>query len=135
MDGLRPSRRARTSSPDLPRELDHALELALLVVLADEVADHVRAEAALRAYREALERDVLRSFFHLPRQLVEGFQFGNFGTYDSEHHDLVLWHEAQRREASGARRVVFQEEAAVRQLVEEALRDRVVAALAVPHAA
>ena len=44
------------SAPDLPRGLDHALELALLVVRADQVADHVGGEAALRADGELLER-------------------------------------------------------------------------------
>ena len=39
--------------------LDHALELALLVVLAHQVARHVGAEAALRANGELLEGQIL----------------------------------------------------------------------------
>jgi hypothetical protein len=46
------------SGPDLPRRLDHQFEFALLVVFADQVADDVRAKAALRAECQLLERQV-----------------------------------------------------------------------------
>src|SRR5687767_14072837 len=133
---LPPSRRCRTSSPPyLPGYLDHALELALLVVLADQVADRVGAEAALRAEGELLERQILCRLVDSLPQEIRAFQFRHLGAHQSQHHDLSLGHEAQRREAAGARAVVLEEKTLVRQLVEQSLRDRVVGSLAVPHAA
>jgi hypothetical protein len=47
--------------PHPPRRLDHALELVLLLILA-EITDEVGGEAALRADRELIERQDLRGF-------------------------------------------------------------------------
>src|SRR6185312_6036134 len=129
---------ARASSPSLPdaaRRLDHDLELALLVVGADEIADDVRGEAALRADCQLLERDVPGRLVDALSQLVDLLDFRHLGGDEAEHDHLALGHEAQGGEAAGARRVIFEHEAVVRQLVEQPLGDGVVGALAVPHAA
>src|SRR6185369_9283708 len=131
----RPNRTVRISLPYPPCRLHDALELAPLVFLAHEIADHVGSEAALRADGEPLERDVFGGLVHAPRQVVDSLQLGDFRADQPEHYHLVLGHETERREAAGARAVVLEEEALVRQLVEEPLGDCVVAALAVPHAA
>src|SRR5262245_51307076 len=49
-------------APHLPCRLHHALELALLLVRTQQIADHIRGEAALRADRKLLERQDLRGF-------------------------------------------------------------------------
>ena len=47
-------------SPHFPRDFEHELELAALVVAADLVAVMGAREPALRAQAQVLERDVLR---------------------------------------------------------------------------
>ena len=51
----------------------------------------------------------------------------------SQHHRLVVGHEAQRREGAGPGRVVLGEDAVAGEIVEELLGDRVVTALDRPH--
>src|SRR5882672_3072691 len=115
---LQGGRSRELSSPNLARGLDYHLELALLVVLGDAVADHVGGEAALRAERELLERQVLRRLFDPAPQAVDGLELGHLGADEPQDADLALRKVAQRREAAGARAVVLEEEAPVRQLVE-----------------
>ena len=42
-------------TPHLPRGVDHKLQLALLIVWAEQVPDHVGGEAALRADGELVK--------------------------------------------------------------------------------
>src|SRR5207253_728301 len=95
----------------------------------------VGAESALRANGEAIEWDISHRLVDATLELIDRFELRHFRADQAEHHHLVLRHEAQRREAAGAGAVVLEEDALVRQLVEQALGDRVVAAFAVPHAA
>src|SRR5205807_4605393 len=50
----------RILTPDLPGDLDHQLQLAALVILAEAVPHLAARETALRRDAEILERDVLR---------------------------------------------------------------------------
>ncbi len=68
-------------------------------------------------------------------QLVRVLQLGLLRGDQPEHDGLVLGHEAQRLEGAGARRVVLGEDPVDREVVEQLLGDRVVAALDRPHAA
>ena len=56
------------------------------------------------------------------------FELSALGGDEAEHHHLVLGHEAQRLEAAGALAVVFHEIAVDLDVVEQDLRDRLVAA-------
>src|SRR5439155_6129628 len=102
----RPSRKCRIageSSPYLPGGLDHALQLALLVVFAHEVADDIGAEAALRAEGEVCKRDESRRFVDATLELVDRLEPRHLGAHQPEHDDLVSRHEAYRRNAPGSR--------------------------------
>src|SRR5712692_2429814 len=126
--------RKEISLPNPARRLDHQLELALLVVLADAVADDVGSEAALRAERKLLERQILRRLLDPAPQAVDGLELRQLGADESQDAELAFRNVAQGREAAGARAVVLEQEAPVRQLAEQALGDGVVVAFAVPHA-
>jgi hypothetical protein len=65
--------------PQALRQLDHALELSLLVVLADQVAHHVGAEAALRADGEALEGDMAARLVDAALERFERLKLGQLG--------------------------------------------------------
>src|SRR3954468_15827588 len=126
---------ARIGAPHLPRRFDYQLELALLVVLGEQVADNVGREATLRADRELVERDEARGFVDPPLDLVDLFELRDLRADQAEHHDPALGDEAQRLKTARTRAVVFQQETIERQLVEHTLGNRVVGTLAVPHAA
>ena len=100
-----------------------------------QVADDVGGKAALRAEGELIERENFAASSIRRLRSSTLLQFRHLGADEPEHHHLALGHEAQRLEAAGARRVVFEQEAIVRQFVEQPLGDGVVAAFAVPHAA
>src|SRR5207244_7551429 len=98
-------------APYLARDVDAELELRLLL-LDGEVVAVVRArEAALRREAHVLERRILRGFVDAALEKLLALELGELGAHQAEHHFLVLWHEAQRLEAAGALRVVFEEEA------------------------
>ena len=122
-------------TPHLPRRLGDQFELALLVVGAEQIADDVGGEAALRADRKLIERNELRRLVDPALEPVHRFHLRHLGADQAEHHDLAFRHEAQRLKTAGARSVVFQQKAVVRQFVEQPLGNGVVAAFAVPHAA
>src|SRR6266850_601583 len=121
-------------TPDLSGDLDHQLQLAALVVLADAVADLAACETALRRDAEILERDVLRRGCDFSFQLVLALQPGGFCRNQPQHDPLALRHETQRLEAAGAPGVVLEKEAVHLRLAEHRLGHRVVAALGHPHA-
>src|SRR5712692_1634815 len=126
--------RKEISLPNPTRRLDHHLELALLVVLGDAVTDDVGSEAALWAERELLERQILRRLLDPAPQAVDGLELRQLGADEPQDADLALRNVAQGREAAGARAVVLEQEAPVRQLAEQPLGDGIVMAFAVPHA-
>ena len=72
----------------------HALEFALLVVFADQVADHVRSKTALRAQRQLFERNELRCRIDAPLQIVDRFKLRHLGADQAEYDDLAFWHVA-----------------------------------------
>src|SRR5215470_12627429 len=122
-------------APYLPCRLHNALELALLLIRAEQVADHIRREAALRADRELIKRQDLRGFINAALECVDSLQLWHLGADEAQHDHLALRHEAQRREAAGAWTVIFEQEAVMRQRIEQALGDRVISSFTVPHAA
>src|SRR5215213_4961552 len=58
------------SAPDLVRHLAEQLELRPLIVEGDQVAGQRRGEAALRAERQPLQRDVLRGLLDPALELI-----------------------------------------------------------------
>src|SRR5581483_2956778 len=122
-------------TPHLARGLDHEFQLALLVVRADQITDHIRGKAALRADGQLIERDELCGFVNPALQPVASFHLRYLRTDEPQHRDLALRHEPQRFERAGARAVVFEQEAVERQLGEQPFRDGIVGSLAMPHTA
>ena len=89
----------------------------------------------MRADRELIEADVFARGLDAALEIIDGLELRHFGADQAEHHNLVLGHKAQRLEPAGARQIIFQQETVMRQLIEQTLGNRVVSALAVPHAA
>src|SRR5829696_1030212 len=123
------------SAPDLVRDLAEQIELRLLVVEGDQIARQRRGEPALRAERQALQRDVLGGLLDPLLELVGILQLGLLGGDQAEHDGLPLGYEAQGLERPGPGRVVLGEDPVALEVVEELLGDRVVAALDRPHRA
>src|ERR1700688_2580108 len=92
----RPGRSAPASSPDVSRDLEHALELSPLVALGDEVAGDARGEAALRAQREPLDRDKARGLVDPAPDRVGVLELSGLGGEETEHDDGIVADEAQR---------------------------------------
>src|SRR5271163_1506220 len=75
-------------------------------------------EAALRRDSEILDRHELRGLVDSPLHRILVFQHGGLRADQSEAHELVFGHQAQRREIPGPRRIVLKEEAVHFELVE-----------------
>ena len=132
--GHRLEARRRLLAPDVLGDRQHELELAPLVVLADEVAADARGEAALRAEREALDGHEGGRLLDAALDLVGRLHVAGLRGEEAEDDDGVVADEPQRLEPAGAIGVVLEHEAVVVQAAEDALGDRVVRALAVPLA-
>src|SRR6478672_7885007 len=76
-------------SPHLARDIDGELQLGPLLFLGEDVALFGRGEAALRRYRELIQRRVLGGFPEPPLDVVLPFQLAALGGDDADHHDLV----------------------------------------------
>ena len=78
------------------------------------------------------ERQIFGRIIDPAAQFIDRLDVGALGRDEAEHGDLVLGHEAQRREAAGALAVVFEQQPVVPQPVEQPLGNGVVMAFAVP---
>src|SRR6185295_17383642 len=103
-------------TPDFLRDLNHQFQLALLVVLAQPVADLARGEAALRREAEILQWDVFRRLVDALLQHILLLQRRRLGRDQPEDHFLVLGTEAKGFESPGTGGVVLEEEAVHRGL-------------------
>src|SRR5262249_39830826 len=119
------------SVPHRARGLEDHLELAPLDVLAYRCRSHA-AEAALRAERKLLERQIAARLVDPAAQQILRLDLRALGGDEAEHRDLALGDVAQRLEAAGAVAVVFEQQAVVIETAEQALGDRIIVALAVP---
>src|SRR5213078_3149418 len=119
-------------APDFPRQLHAERQLRLLLIHRDLVALDGRGEAALRAQADLLERHVLGRLVETPPEVVLPLQGADLGGDEPQDHARTLGDEAERREVARARVVELEEEAVVRQLVEDDLRNPGVAALRAP---
>src|SRR5467141_1217766 len=124
----------RILTPDLSRDLDHQLQLAALVILAQAVAHLAAREAALRGQAQVLQRHVFGGSVDPLFQKILRFQHRCLGGNQSQDHLFSFRHEAQRLEAAGAPGVVLEKEAVHLRLAEHRLGHRVVAARGHPHA-
>jgi hypothetical protein len=79
-----------------------------------------------------VEIDEFGSFIDPPFQHVFRFELGKFTRDESQHHALVFRYQAQRFEGSRSRRIVFEEIRVDVDLVEQRIRDEIVAALRAP---
>ena len=107
----------RRLAPNLPRGFDDDLQLAFLVILIDQVTHHVRGKAALLTDRELFERHIQRGFVDPPHELIDRFQTRHLGAHQPQHHDFSLGQEAQRLEAARSRRIIFEQESVMFQVV------------------
>src|SRR5262245_14657574 len=124
-----------TLPPHLPRGLDDDFEFSLLLIFADQVANHIGSKTALRADRQLVKRDVLGSLIEAALQRVDRLRSRDFRAHETEHNDLPFGQKTQRLKGPGTRCVVLEEKPVMMEFVEKALCDRVIGALAMPHAA
>src|SRR6185437_16440293 len=117
--------------PDGVRSRQDGLELApLQILLQGRLA--IAAEAALRAERQLLQRQMAARLLDLAPQRLHRLDVGALGGDETEDGDRAGPDIAQRRETAGAVAVIFEQQPLVLQLGEEPLGDSVVMALAVP---
>src|SRR2546426_4464167 len=124
----------RILTPDLSRDLDHQLQLAALVILAQAVTHLAAREAALRREAQVLKRHVFGGSVDPTLQAVLVLQFSFLGGNQPQDYLFSSWHKPQRLEAAGAPGVVLEKEAVHLRLAEHRLGHRVVAAGGHPHA-
>src|SRR3989449_6750936 len=124
----------RILTPDLSRNLDHQLQLAALVILAQAVPHLAACEAALRRQAQVFQRHVFGSGIDPLFQKILLFQHRRLGGNQAQDHLLSFRHETQRLEAAGAPGVVLEKEAVHLRLAEHRLGHRVVAPRGHPHA-
>src|SRR5882724_13336947 len=88
--------------PHLFRDIDREPQLRPLLFLGEDVAFFGRGEAALRRYRELIERHELARFLQPPLDIVLFLELAGLRADDAAHHDLVaLWQIPQRLETAG----------------------------------
>src|SRR2546426_1290809 len=124
----------RILTPDLSRDLDHQLQLAALVILAEAVTHLAAREAALRRQAQVFQRHVFGGGVDATLQAVLVLQFFSLRGNQPQDHLLSFRHKPQRLEAAGAPGVVLEKEAVHLRLAEHRLGHRVVAAGGHPHA-
>src|SRR2546422_7836627 len=124
----------RILTPDLSRDLDHQLQLAALVILAQAVTHLAAREAALRREAQVLKRHVFGGSVDPTLQAVLVLQFSFLGGNQPQDYLFSSWHKPQRLEAAGAPGVVLEKEAVHLRLAEHRLGHRVVAPRGHPHA-
>src|SRR5262249_37910902 len=119
-------------APYLVCKLDNETQLFFLSLRRNWVSRLHAGKAALRANRQAIEVDKLGSLVDARPQFIFAFHVCRFGRDEAEHNFLARRNEAQWRERAWARRIVFKEIESDVECIEQALGDRVVAALRVP---
>src|SRR5262245_40364743 len=96
------------STPHLARYLHDTGELCSLNVGRHDAGVDMAREAALRAQRKLLQREVARRLVDSPFEVVLAFEVAALRREKTQHDRLALGHEAQRLEAASARAVVFE---------------------------
>src|ERR1700722_17553462 len=127
VDGLCPA-------PHLFGNFDEPRQLDPLIGFAEVVAVRRRRKPALMAQCALLERHVFRGLLNAALDVVLGLGSGLLRAHEPEHDGRALRSKTQRGEIAGALVVIFQEEAVDLHLVEQDLRDWLVAALRDPSA-
>src|SRR5581483_7113826 len=123
-------------SPYWTSYVGHQLQLAALVVPIEQIAGRHGGKPALRAKRQALERNEPGGFVDAAGELVRILQLWRLGGDEAEHHHLRGRQEAQRLESARARGIVVLEQEAIDlEAGEQLLGDGIVAALCYPAAA
>src|SRR5579871_2008426 len=128
------SRPSLRRSPRLARRIDDEPEFGDLVLDRHGVAADAAGKSALRRQRQLIERHVTAGLVDAALERVLAFERGVLGRDQTEHRHLAFRQEAQRRKVAGPRRVIFEEVAVHRDLVEQKLGDRIVAAFGDPRA-
>ncbi len=123
------------STPDVSRQVAYQRELFFLYVVRDGIAAVHARKAALRAHGQPVEGDELDRVVEALAQRGLVLELRLLGRDEAEHHRLLLGHEAQWREGTGARAIVFQEIERDLERIEQPVRDRLVAPFRVPAAA
>src|SRR5580704_5321320 len=123
------------SAPDAPGSFDDKLEFVPLAFFGDEIPFRGGRKTALRAKSEIFQGYEASGFVDTFREVVCIFHLRNLGADQAEHHRLSLGNEAQGREGSGTRVVIFEKETIDLERAEQFFGDGVVATLGVPVAA
>src|SRR6185437_9089862 len=122
------SENASGGSPNVTCDFDDACQLLLLVRFAERVAADGAREPALRAQAQLRDRCESRGFFYSTFQRVRLLELGALARNQAQHEPLVApGQKAERLEAARASAVVLQKISVDVDLVEEDLRDRIVA--------
>src|SRR5579875_1876025 len=120
-------------APDFGGDLDDQAQLVPLLGRGEVVALLGRGKAALRRQAQLADVGVLRGLLDAAHDVIPGLQLTALGRHDPEHHLLALGQVAQRLEPAGPLIVPLAEEPVHVELVEQRIRDEVVAAFGRPH--
>src|SRR5581483_6487975 len=116
-------------SPDRSRRLKHDFQLAPLIILGEEVSGQAGGKAALRTDCDLIERDEAPRLIDSSREVAGRFQVGELRADQTENDRRAFGNEAQRFEATGAIRIILQQDALMAQTGQEPLRNRIIVAL------
>src|SRR5215467_15029429 len=118
--------------PDRACEIDDQPQLGLLHFDGDRIPGFHAGEAALRTYTEAGGIDEAAGVVNTAAQIVDILYRRGPCRDQAEDDGLGTRHEPQRREIAGAWAVVFEEEEADVEPVEQPFGDRIIAAFGMP---
>src|SRR5262249_9292317 len=117
------------SPPYVSGDLDDPRELGPLLVLGKRVAFLGRGKAALRRETELIERSKLARFLDAALDYGLVLELAELGRDEAKHDDLAAFgQQAQRLQAAGALGVPFEEISVYREIVEQLVRNLLVAA-------
>ena len=121
-------------SPDLSGGLDHQFQLAPLLVLGQQIACFSGCEAALRAERQTLDRDVLGRLVYPTQKIVLGLHHMVFGANQSQHNSLVVRQKSEWLKPACSFCVVLQQDSTDIKCPEQLLGDGFVTDFDIPFA-
>src|SRR5208337_1100589 len=122
-------------APYIVRYFHDQSQLGFFILDRQRISAYCAGEAALRRDSEIFEWHELRRLVDAPLHRVFGFQSRRLRADETQTHELLLWHQSQRRKVTGARRIVFEEEAVHLEVVEQTIGDCLVAACRHPSPA
>src|SRR6266851_8844988 len=115
--------------PHLFRDIDREPQLRPLLLLGEDIALFGRGKAALRRYRELIQRHELARLLQPPLDIVLILELASLRGDDADHDNLVAFRQIpQRLEAAGPLGIVFEKIAVVTGAGQHGLRNRLITA-------